>query len=628
MIINKKDQEDNAKILVPDEQIHFDGDISNLVGHVFIKNNKKVPIEFNEEIFSKLKHNNEHFKNEKSIALTYADLTKKHFGKTKGLIKWMIPDEEKDTLKPAGCYIASTFPENTYIKTKPRQATYVRYVEPLLDVWTRQLNQPTIVNTSLYQVELSTLKKRHYQTNVVKAYAPFEFKFIDFMPYIFQCYLKKDYNKCLDYVRQLAESIFKTDSPIEMMFYTNAFIFSALTYFEHLQNKLENKQNDQTLSKQIKAYNQIFNKATLYNLCEFTNKVLANKVTQNKYKNILTAYSLDSLDNLNDITTFTLFVLLKQSLTKDKNNPSVNIAHLLMSISKSALSDIMFLKECDIFKNFCATQMSDMHNPLSVNPINIAIGKQIVFNLDNLDKNSEYTLNDGKNTVKASFDQNMLIFNVTNLDLNKNSFNYLTLKKENNKESVILAQLDLNDKNYKLPNNIKLVTTNIHENFEPIYLQLYPFMYTTYTDFVINMLYNGIIQENYLNNFDGKPLRSTKYLLDLGRLANMHIHLDNLTTYLTSGLGQKIEFTLVDDNNYANDYDLDIIKSNTYQIKMDQSFNFETENDDYNQYNSMPYWSLYEHQLKYNKQAQYQKATLGKNRMDRLFEKMIKEALN
>lgn len=628
MIINKKDQEDNAKILVPDEQIHFDGDISNLVGHVFIKNNKKVPIEFNEEIFSKLKHNNEHFKNEKSIALTYADLTKKHFGKTKGLIKWTIPDEEKDTLKPAGCYIASTFPENTYIKTKPRQATYVRYVEPLLDVWTRQLNQPTIVNTSLYQVELSTLKKRHYQTNVVKAYAPFEFKFIDFMPYIFQCYLKKDYNKCLDYLRQLAESIFKTDSPIEMMFYTNAFIFSALTYFEHLQNKLENKQNDQTLSKQIKAYNQIFNKATLYNLCEFTNKVLANKVTQNKYKNILTAYSLNSLDNLNDITTFTLFVLLKQSLTKDKNNPSVNIAQLLMSISKSALSDIMFLKECDIFKNFCATQMSDMHNPLSVNPINIAIGKQIVFNLDNLDKNSEYTLNDGKNTVKASFDQNMLIFNVTNLDLNKNSFNYLTLKKENNKESVILAQLDLNDKNYKLPNNIKLVTTNIHENFEPIYLQLYPFMYTTYTDFVVNMLYNGIIQETYLNNFDGKPLRSTKYLLDLGRLANMHIHLDNLTTYLTSGLGQKIEFTLVDDNNYANDYDLDIIKSNTYQIKMDQSFNFETENDDYNQYNSMPYWSLYEHQLKYNKQAQYQKATLGKNRMDRLFEKMIKEALN
>ena len=628
MIINKKDQEDNAKILVPDEQIHFDGDISNLVGHVFIKNNKKVPIEFNEEIFSKLKHNNEHFKNEKSIALTYADLTKKHFGKTKGLIKWTIPDEEKDTLKPAGCYIASTFPENTYIKTKPRQATYVRYVEPLLDVWTRQLNQPTIVNTSLYQVELSTLKKRHYQTNVVKAYAPFEFKFIDFMPYIFQCYLKKDYNKCLDYLRQLAESIFKTDSPIEMMFYTNAFIFSALTYFEHLQNKLENKQNDQTLSKQIKAYNQIFNKATLYNLCEFTNKVLANKVTQNKYKNILTAYSLNSLDNLNDITTFTLFVLLKQSLTKDKNNPSVNIAQLLMSISKSALSDIMFLKECDIFKNFCATQMSDMHNPLSVNPINIAIGKQIVFNLDNLDKNSEYTLNDGKNTVKASFDQNMLIFNVTNLDLNKNSFNYLTLKKENNKESVILAQLDLNDKNYKLPNNIKLVTTNIHENFEPIYLQLYPFMYTTYTDFVVNMLYNGIIQENYLNNIDGKPLRSTKYLLDLGRLANMHIHLDNLTTYLTSGLGQKMEFTLVDDNNYVNDYDLDIIKSNTYQIKMDQSFNFETENDDYNQYNSMPYWSLYEHQLKYNKQAQYQKATLGKNRMDRLFEKMIKEALN
>lgn len=628
MIINKKDQEDNAKILVPDEQIHFDGDISNLVGHVFIKNNKKVPIEFNEEILNKLRHNDEHFKNEKSVALTYADLTKKHFGKTKGLIKWTIPDEEKDALKPAGCYIASTFPENTYIKTKPRQATYVRYVEPLLDVWTRQLNQPTIINTSLYQVELSTLKKRRYQTNVVKAYAPFEFKFIDFMPYIFQCYLKKEYNKCLDHLGQLAESIFKTDSPIEMMFYTNAFAFSALTYFEHLQNDLENKQNDQTLSKQIKAYNQIFNKATLYNLYEFTNKVLTNKVTQNKYKNILTAYGLNSLDNLNDITTFTLFVLLKQSLTKDKNNPSVNIAQLLMSISKSALSDVMFLKEYDIFKNFCATQMANMHNPLSVNPINIAVGKQIVFNLDNLDKNSEYTLNDGKNTVKASFDQNMLIFNVTNLDLNKNSFTYLTLKKENDKESVILAQLDLNDKNYKLPNNIKLVTTNIHENFEPIYLQLYPFMYTTYTDFVINMLYNGITQENYLNNIDAKPFRPTKYLLDLGRLANMHIHLDNLTTYLTTGLGQKIEFTLVDDNNYANDYGLDIIKSNAYQINMDQNFNFKTENDDYNQYNNMPYWSLYEYQLKHNKQTQYQKATLGKNRMDRLFEKMIKEALN
>ena len=134
MIINKKDQEDNAKILVPDEQIHFDGDISNLVGHVFIKNTKKVPIEFNEEILNKLRHNDERFKNEKSVALTYADLTKKYFGKTKGLIKWTIPDEEKNTLKPAGCYIASNFPENTYVKTKPRQARYLRYAEPLLDI--------------------------------------------------------------------------------------------------------------------------------------------------------------------------------------------------------------------------------------------------------------------------------------------------------------------------------------------------------------------------------------------------------------------------------------------------------------------------------------------------------------
>lgn len=628
MIINKKDQEDNTKILVPDEQIHFDGDISNLVGHVFIKNNKKVPIEFNEEILNKLRHNDEHFKNEKSVALTYADLTKKHFGKTEGLIKWTIPDEEKDTSKPAGCYIASAFPENTYIKTKPRQATYLRYAEPLLDVWTRQLNQPTIVNTSLYQVKLATLKKRHYQTNIVKEHAPFEFKFIDFMPYIFQCYLKKDYNRCLDYLRQLAKSIFKTNSPIEMMFFANAFIFSALTYFEHLQNELENKQNNQTLSKQIETDAEISKKATLYNLYKFTSKVLTNKIEQSKYSKILESYGLKPLDNLDSITTFTLFVLLKQSLTKNKDNPGVDIAQLLMNMGQPELSDAMFFKMYDIFKNFCATQTSDMYSPLIVNPINIAIGKQIIFKLDNLDKDYFYTLTDGRNTTKTSFYQDMLVFNVNNLDLNKNSFNCLTLKKENNKESVILAQVNLSDENYKLPNNIKLVTTNIHENFEPIYLQLYPFMYTTYTNFVIDMLYNGISQENYLNNSDAKPFRSTKYLLDLDRLANMNIHLDNLPTYLAAGLGQRIEFTLIDDNNYAQEYGLDMIHANAIQINMDQGFDFEVENGDYSQYSNMPYWSLYEYQSKHNKQTQYQKATIGKNRMGRLFEKLIKEALN
>lgn len=108
----------------------------------------------------------------------------------------------------------------------------------------------------------------------------------------------------------------------------------------------------------------------------------------------------------------------------------------------------------------------------------------------------------------------------------------------------------------------------------------------------------------------------------------MNIHLDNLPTYLAAGLGQKIEFTLIDDNNYAQDYGLDMIHANAIQINMDQGFNFKVENSDYNQYSNMPYWSLYEYQSKHNKQTQYQKATIGKNRMGRLFEKLIKEALN
>ena len=61
-----------------------------------------------------------------------------------------------------------------------------------------------------------------------------------------------------------------------------------------------------------------------------------------------------------------------------------------------------------------------MCSPLIVNPINIAVGKQIIFKLDNLDKDYLYTLTDGKNTTKTSFYQDMLVFNVNNLDLNKN----------------------------------------------------------------------------------------------------------------------------------------------------------------------------------------------------------------
>ena len=88
MIINENDRKNNDKILVPDSQVHFEGDISNLVGHVFVKNSKKIPIEFNEKILKKLRHARQgsHIREEKEVALTYADLTKNKYGKAEGLL--------------------------------------------------------------------------------------------------------------------------------------------------------------------------------------------------------------------------------------------------------------------------------------------------------------------------------------------------------------------------------------------------------------------------------------------------------------------------------------------------------------------------------------------------------------
>lgn len=643
MIINKEDQYDNRKILVPDSQVYFEGNISNLVGHVFVKNSKKIPVEFNEDLFKKLKHAGQNSKNEKAIALTYADLTKNKYGKTEGLLEWQIPKEEKGTLKPAGCYIASNEPENTYIKTAPRCGVNTKYVDPLIDAWTRQLRQPVIiVNDVLTQPDVKMLKKRHYQTNITSDQDgyPLKRQFIDFLPYIFQCYLQKQNTQCIDYLNNLVKTLFDQSSPLKFAFYGHQFIFSVLMYFEHLQTKLTyDLKQCKTLAKQITIYNKYYRKATLYDFNRFLQTALMERIETKNVENLTKFWKIEINKKIDNPTMFAVFIML----TKDyeKNPLAQREAQMITNMGNMSLQDTMFCQMSKQINTFMLTQSTDYQKPLIIDPYSFTMGKQITLKFMNLNANDVIAISDDENTVKIKLNQDKIVM----IPIEQfNSLSSLTIKPESQKG--VKFNLDFIDPKYSLPKEVQLISTNLqcntykidlYKSFKPLYLQVSGVFYRQYSNFIIDMMYQATANISYL--YDCKKVkRPLKYVFELDEIQFDidKLNLDNLPLYLSAGLGQDIQFTLIDYGELSKHFNMSVIDANCFKIEMDNNKDDQTiveKADDfkviggkYQQYWNMPYWSMYSFLMRSKKDVNKNDHFKESDRMSRTIEELIRKA--
>ena len=647
MIINKEDQCNNRKILVPDSQVHFEGNISNLVGHIFVKNSKKIPIEFNEELFKKLKHVGQNSKNEKAIALTYADLTKNKNGKAEGLLEWWIPKEEQDTLKPAGCYIASNEPENTYVKTAPRCGVNVKYVDPLVDAWTRQLRQPVIiVNDVLAQPNIKLiklLKKRHYQTNIADDQDgyPLKRQFIDFLPYIFQCYLQKQNTQCMDYLNNLAKVLFKQDSPLKFAFYGHQFIFSVLMYFEHLQTKLDYDLKHCTmLAKQIAIYNKYYRKATLSEFNKFMQTDLTERIETKDVKALAKFWKFEINEEIDQPTFFSVFVMLSKNY--EKNQLEQREAQIITNMGKINLQDVMFEQMSKLVNTFILAQNTDCQNPLIIDPYSFTLGKQITLKFDALKANDIINVTDNEKSVKITLNEHK----IATIPLEQfNDISDLTIKMPK-QESF---ELDLIMPDYQLPKNIQLISTNLkchltkdkkivdinlYQRFDPLYLLISTVFYHKYSNFIIDMMYQTTVNIAYSNNCK-KTKRPFKYVFKLDKMEFDidQLDLSNLPIHLAAGIGQDIQFTLIDYGELSKHFNMEVIKANCIEIDIDNAENSKTlaeKTDDfkvisgkYQQYWNMPYWGMYDFLMKPKKENQPVNVS---DRMGKTIEDLIQKA--
>lgn len=649
MIINENDRKNNDKILVPDSQVHFEGDISNLVGHVFVKNSKKIPIEFNEKILKKLRHARQgsHIREEKEVALTYADLTKNKYGKAEGLLEWWIPKEEQDTLKPAGCYIASNEPENTYVKTAPRCGVKGMYTEPLIDAWTRQLKQPIIiVNDVLTEPDVSKLNKRHYQTNVIansKSGSAIRYKFIDFLPYIFQCFLQKQDTACLNYLNSLVKSLFNESSPLKFAFYGHQFIFSVLMYFEHLQTELEYElKHTKNLAQQIAIYDKYYKKSTLNELNKFMQNVLSKPIEKADFQKLVNFWKLNLDENTESPSTFTAFVLLAQNY--EGNKLSTNEAQMIINMGNIALQDAMFYDMRKQIKTIILAQTTDYQNPLIIDPYSFTTGRQLTLKFDDLKENDKIVITDGEKSMRADLNNNKITMIL--LDQFKDSSN-ITIKTPNND-----FDLSFFDPDCSLPENVQLVSTNLqysftkdhqiacidlYKYFRPLYLQISGVFYKKYSNFIIDMMYQSTADIAYSNNCENTK-RPVKYLLDMDKMVLdiEQLNLDRFPLYLTAGLGQNIQFTIIDYGELSKYFNMDVIKANCNEIKIsnipnnrvisERANKFEVAYGHYQQYSNMPYWLAYEFLLKSKKDSNKTLIPKQANKMRQTFEDLIHKA--
>lgn len=287
--------------IFPDTKIHSDQDITALLSHLMIKDSKnikgldgkvKFDNNFSESLFdvANLPHN-------KQIRIIYdaAKLdynpTHKHgkadYKTVKDYINhnWFVPDYENGTQDPAGVYIISTSSENTVVVSETRGGKGIKYIEPILDAWSRQKFKPNVVITDLkmelLRMYLRTFTLRGYNVKALNLILPSQTDAINFIGYAVDAAIRGNITQMEKEVSSVANIFFVNKGNQDPMWNnaaSAAFKRTVYILIDYYNEQVKALKEDPTLSVEeiTQRSDEALGKVTLYNAYKFTVE-LANK---------------------------------------------------------------------------------------------------------------------------------------------------------------------------------------------------------------------------------------------------------------------------------------------------------------------------------------------------------------
>lgn len=590
MILKNNSKAFSSEFLVPDRGYQFDGDVSMLLGHAFIKNSKKEPIKFNEQAATDYIKNDINVPNDTLMTLIKNDLVQYDTYDHHSAVNWTKTKD--NSLEPTGVYIAEGLPTNTYIKASNRSGVYLRYIEPLIDVWSRQRNQPTIIKvTKMSDLTNKTkLEKRGYQTNLIRnkthlSYNSRRRRYVDFLPAAFDAYYAQDTQTEINILDSLGKMFTNEpdlidSDPIYKNLQQLCFKFIALQFFEANRKKYDQlMQNSNNYSgfDLAKKQEALRNKVTLANLIQFIENALTPKYSPTYISDLIKKYSINnsfSYDTKHSVSTWPMLLICQ---------PDNQYVKLMRQFSDNvALFQSMLTELWNSITQFVNQSLLDVDDAIKIDPVNLAIGQTLKLQVDKHYNQSSMKLfgkdNYGhKVSAESSVDHNgHVCFDLNEFDLNCD----LELPSVNGLKFNLAKPL---------PQSLKLI--KLTHAYQPLYLYL-PLYLDLHTTSLIDLLYKTVTSISFLNNLNGRPFANFKYIIDLRNKVFTQPTDDQLALWLTSGLGQKMQFTIIGNDQCIKSNLQDIFKANAHMIEIKpQTFKVIGETHmEYPGFNKMPIW--------------------------------------
>lgn len=316
--------------LIPDHSTPVKQDVSALIGYSLVKPGKKLPIEFDQENSQKL--------------------IKNHYpanSLTKNIINPAWTNHSKT--KPTGVYLGCSNLNNIILNAPKRSGLLLKYLNPLLDIFSRQTNRPNVIislgmsQTTESAYTLSPIfKKRGYNTNSKPSHPPV-LSYLDLMPLAFEYYYLNDQTKFEQLSSQIAECILnnqvtkqKTTQDIITQSVFNL-LFQIITsfYFDSIIAKLQDKHN--------LRYEDFAGQATLVKTVNFfTDKLTKTIFTKQEVIELLAEYHLKPVSPLTEIsyTLFEVLIMLKSLVNPNNNRLALLHGYFASQESLTALNHV------------------------------------------------------------------------------------------------------------------------------------------------------------------------------------------------------------------------------------------------------------------------------------------------
>lgn len=328
-----RDDTDDAKIdmpedlprkynIAPDEKVHADIDVTALLSHLNFKDSHSVrgkdgkvhfDNKFGDELFDTAS-----LPNNKKVRIFY-DTAKlaynpnNEYGKAKGKTvkdyinsNWYVPSYEDGTQDPAGAYIVSTSPENTVVVSETRGGKGIKYIEPILDLWSREKHQPNLVITDLkmelLRMYLRTFTLRGYNVKSLNLMVPSQTDAINFIGYAVEAAIRGDITQMEKEVSAVSDIFFVNKGNQDPMWNNAAAatfkrtIYILINYYNEQVKML--KENSSLTAEEIsQKSDEAWGHVTLYNAYKFTVELASKSYPKSIYEDM---YPKDNDGNTTD----------------------------------------------------------------------------------------------------------------------------------------------------------------------------------------------------------------------------------------------------------------------------------------------------------------------------------------